>query len=50
MEEFALKGNILFTPQQNEIVAFPNAYTICHEGICNTHSGVLGWIASFSNG
>lgn len=34
MEQFALKGNIIFTPQQNEITAFPNAYTICHEGIC----------------
>ena len=34
MEQFALKGNVLFTPRKDELKAFPNAYVICREGTC----------------
>lgn len=34
MNQFALKGNILFTPQKDEIKFFPNAYVICRLDTC----------------
>ena len=34
MKHFALKGNIFFTPQKNELTALPNFYVICKDGIC----------------
>ena len=34
MEQFALKGNVLYTPRKDELKTCPNAYVICREGIC----------------
>lgn len=34
MNQFALKGNILFTPNKDEIKFFPNAYVICRLDTC----------------
>lgn len=34
MNLFALKGNILYTPQKKELEALPNAYVVCREGFC----------------
>lgn len=34
MNQFALKGNILFTPQKDEIKFFPDAYVICRLDTC----------------
>ena len=34
MNQFALKGNILFTPNKDEIKFFPNAYVICRDDTC----------------
>ena len=34
MDLFALKGNILYTPQKRELKVFPNAYTVCRDGVC----------------
>ena len=34
MKHFALKGNILFTPQTHELHAIPNSYVICHQDTC----------------
>lgn len=34
MNQFALKGNILFTPNKDEIKFFPDAYVICRLDTC----------------
>ena len=34
MDLFALKGNILYTPQKKELAALPDAYVVCREGFC----------------
>ena len=31
MDLFALKGNILYTPQKKELAALPDAYVVCRE-------------------
>ena len=34
MDLFALKGNILYTPQTKELRVLSNAYAVCREGLC----------------
>ena len=34
MDLFALKGNILYTPQKKELAALPDAYVVCREEFC----------------
>lgn len=34
MEQFIIRGNILFTSQQDELQAFPRGYAVCRDGIC----------------
>ena len=34
MRNFALKGNIIFTPQKNELRTFPDSYVICSQNTC----------------
>lgn len=34
MSRFALKGNIIFTPQKNELLTFPDSYVICRQDTC----------------
>ena len=34
MELFALKGNVLYTPQKKELKVLQNAYVVCREGLC----------------
>lgn len=33
MNLFALKGNILYTPQRQELKVLPNAYVVCQESL-----------------
>ena len=34
MDLFALKGNIIYTPQRKELKVLPNAYAVCRNGLC----------------
>lgn len=34
MDLFALKGNIIYTPQRKELKVLPNAYAVCRDGLC----------------
>ncbi len=34
MKLFALRGNIIFTPQKNELLTFPDSYVICRQDTC----------------
>ena len=34
MDQFALKGNILFTQKKEALSFFPHAYVVCRQGVC----------------
>ena len=34
MEQFILRGNILFTREKEELQAIPRGYTVCRDGVC----------------
>ena len=34
MSQFALKGNIIFTPNKNKLLTFPESYVICRQDTC----------------
>ena len=44
MKHFALKGNIFFTPQTNELTALPNFYVICKNVIVKGYYELLDWL------
>jgi len=34
MEQFIIRGNILFAPRKDELQVFPRGYAVCRDGVC----------------